>query len=49
MNIDIEPVDEKGKKRYRLKVDGMDDKNLKGVAVGKTAIRIRVNELLTQV
>lgn len=45
MNIDIEPVDDKGKKKFKLEVDGKQVLPL----VGKTAIRIKVNELITQV
>ena len=42
MNIDITPVDEKGKKRYKLKVDGEDVLP----PIGKTGLRIRINELI---
>lgn len=47
MNIDIEPVKDNGKYKYKLRVDGIDDKILK-CPIGKTGLRIRVNDLITQ-
>lgn len=44
MNLDIEPVEIKGIKRFKLKVDGKEELP----PVGKTGIRIRVNELITK-
>lgn len=49
MNIDIEPVKDNGKHKYQLRVDGKQDKVLGHVPIGKTGLRIRINELITEI
>ncbi len=44
MNIDIEPIKDNGKCRYNLKVDG----KIVLPSIGKTGLRIKINELITQ-
>ena len=44
MIIDIVPLSEDGKKKYHMKVDGKEELP----PVGKTGLRIRVNELITK-